>query len=140
MRKEEVKTFLSYCFYGLLATAIETALYSLFYVALELSNITATVISWFLTVVFAFFTNKIFVYRNRDWSPGPLLRQIVSFFSFRLTTGILNFLFMLVTVDILGFEGVLMKVLSALFVGLANYFLGRFLIFRRSQRKELQEP
>lgn len=140
MKRDEVKTFLVYCFYGLLATAMETGLYSLFYMAVNLSNISSTVISWLLTVVFAFFTNKIFVYRNRDWELRSVFKQILSFFSLRLTTGILNAVFMVVTVDMLGFEGVVMKILSALFVGAGNYFLGRFIIFKRSQQKELQEP
>lgn len=140
MRKEEVKTFLVYCFYGLLATLIETGLYSLFYIVIGLKNISATVISWLLTVIFAFFTNKIFVYRNRDWAFTLIIKQILSFFSFRLTTGLLNAVFMVVMVDVLGFNGVIMKITAALFVGVANYFLGRFLIFRRSRQKELPEP
>lgn len=129
------KTFLLYCVYGFLATALETGLYSLFFIVLEFSNSVSTLVSWFLTVVFAFFTNKLFVYRSRDWSAGVFFGELAAFFSARLTTGVFNFVLMLVTVDYLGLDGVVMKIISALFVGAANYLIGLLVIFRRKGRE-----
>ena len=135
------RTFLTYCFYGLLATALETGLYSLFYYTLEMPNMVSTVLSWVLTVVFAFFTNKIFVYRSRAWKASVLLREIIAFFSCRLSTGVINAVWMLVFVDWLGFSGVVMKLLAALVVGLVNYVVGLFAVFsHKPVLKEENEP
>ena len=140
---QKARSFITYCFYGLIATLFETGLYSLFYIVLELPNIAATLISWTLTVVLAFFTNKIFVYRSREWSARVLLSEIAGFFSCRLLTGVLNAVWMYVMVDILALNGVVMKLLAALVVGIVNYVAGLFLIFsrtRKSRQTELQEP
>lgn len=137
------KTFLLYCIYGAMATMLETGLYYLLYIIAELSNTTSTIVSWFLTVIFAFFTNKLFVYRSREWGMRNFLREFISFFSARLTTGIFNLFLMLVTVDYLGLDGVAMKLLSALLAGGANYLIGLFVIFRRVRKKpgiEENEP
>lgn len=136
------RTFLTYCFYGLLATGIETGLYSLFYYTLELSNIVSTLTAWILTVIFAFFTNKVFVYRNRIWNARALLRQAAVFFSCRISTGVINAVWMFVFVDVLHFSGVVMKLLAALVVGIVNYAAGLFAVFRKDKcvLKEENEP
>lgn len=135
------RTFLTYCFYGLLATALETALYSLFYYTIGMPNMLSTLLAWGLTVIFAFFTNKIFVYRSRAWKASVLIREILAFFSCRLSTGVINALWMLVFVDWLDFSGVVMKLLAALVVGLVNYVAGLFAVFRKKPvLKEENEP
>ncbi len=140
---ERRKTFLLYCVYGGMATAMETGLYYLLYIIAGLSNTTSTIVSWFLTVIFAFFTNKLFVYKSREWRIKYFLRELLSFFSARLTTGIFNLFLMLITVDYFGLDGVVMKVISALAAGGANYLIGLFVIFRRVNKKpgiEENEP
>lgn len=136
------KTFFIYCFYGFLATVVETSLYSLFYITLSLPNIVATIISWILTVVFAFFTNKLFVYKSREWKAALVLKEIAGFFSCRFSTGVFNAVWMVVFVDYLHLNGVVMKILAAFLVGIANYLIGLYLIFRagKNQRMENLEP
>ena len=125
------RTFLTYCFYGFLATLLETGLYSLFYYAFKAGNIFSTITAWILTVIFTFFTNKIFVYRSRVWKAGVLIREMISFFSCRMTTGVINTLWMFVFVDVLHFSGVVMKLLAAIVVGIINYTLGLCAVFRK---------
>lgn len=136
--KKEWKTFLlhwrsffAYCLVGALATALETFLYWLFYEVVLLPNLLSTFIAWFLTIIFCFFTNKCFVYRSKTWEGKIVLKELVGFYSCRISTGLLNMVFMYVTVDVLALQPVLMKLAAAVMVGIINYLVGQLLVFRK---------
>ena len=122
-------TFIRYCLVGALATALETGLYMLFYEVMGIPNVISVFVAWFLTVLFAFLTNKYFVYRT----PGrkDILKELLSFFSCRIGTVVFNLLWMFITVDLLSLWPLLMKLLSALVVGIINYLVGKMMIFKK---------
>ena len=130
-------TFLVYMVFGLMATLLETFMYWLFYEVIGLSNMVSTVIAIFITITFAFFTNKIFVYRSKVWEFRPVLKEILSFYWFRILTGLFNMLFMYVTVDILAWWPVGMKAIAAIIVGIMNYLLGKLVIFRNARNQKV---
>lgn len=122
-------TFIRYCLVGALATALETGLYMLFYEVMGIPNVISVFVAWFLTVLFAFLTNKYFVYRT----PGrkDILKELLSSFSCRIGTGVFNLLWMFITVDLLSLWPLLMKLFSALIVGIINYVVGKVMIFKK---------
>lgn len=121
-------TFVRYCIVGALATALETGLYMLFYEVLGIPNVVSTFVAWFLTVVFAFFTNKYFVYKKKG--SNSVFKELLGFFSCRAGTGVFNLVWMFVTVDLLSWWPLGMKLLSALIVGIINYLVGKLMIFK----------
>ena len=129
-------TFIIYMVFGFLATLLETFSYWLFYEVIGLSNMVSTVIAIFITITFAFFTNKIFVYKSKAWSLNPLIKEILSFYWFRILTGLFNMLFMYITVDKLSWWPVGMKAIAAIIVGIMNYLLGKFIIFRNARQRK----
>ncbi|MBR2282582.1 MAG: GtrA family protein [Spirochaetales bacterium] len=130
---EKYRTFIVYMVFGLMATLLETFMYWLFYEVIGLSNMVSTVIAIFITITFAFFTNKIFVYRSRAWGFSTVIRELLSFYWFRALTGLFNMGFMYVTVDVLAWWPVGMKAIAAVLVGIMNYLLGKLVIFRRAR-------
>lgn len=88
----------------------------------------AVAVSWLLSVLFAFFTNKLWVFRSRDTSGKRLTGEIVSFAAARILSYIFDEVFMNVAVP-LGMHHLAAKLVSNIFVILMNYFTGR-LIFR----------
>lgn len=127
------RSFFAYCLVGAMATALETFLYWFFYEVAFMSNLLATFLAWFITLIFCFFTNKCFVYQSKNWEGKTVLKELSGFCSCRISTGILNMVFMFVTVDVLSLWPVLMKLIAALFVGVINYLVGQLLIFRNKQ-------
>ena len=122
-------TFIRYCIVGAAATLLETGLYMLLYEKLGIYNVVSTFVAWFLTVLFAFLTNKYFVYRSN--SGEKVIKELLSFFSCRIGTGIFNLVWMYVTVDLLDWTPLVMKLLSALMVGIINYLVGTVMIFKK---------
>ena len=122
-------TFIRYCIAGAAATLLETGLYMLMYEMLGIYNVVSTFLSWFITVLFAFVTNKYFVYREKGGE--RIVKELLSFFSCRIGTGVYNIVWMFITVDVLSWNPLWMKLLSALIVGIINYVVGKVMIFKK---------
>jgi len=95
----------------------------------------AAVLSWICAVTFAFFVNKLFVFRNKSAKKTDWLKQAVMFYCARLATLAFEVVFLFVMVDVLGFNLLLMKVIEQVFIIIGNYLLSKFLIFRKKQNK-----
>ncbi len=102
-----------------------------------LSNIYA----WVISVLFAYITNKLFVFSSKSLSISTLARELVSFISCRLLSGVLDMTFMYVFVSLLNYNDFIIKTLSNIFVIIINYFLSKFLVFKgNSLNDKLSKP
>lgn len=93
------------------------------------ANATALIIS----ILFAYITNKIFVFGSKTDSVKEIFREFFSFLACRLGTGALDMAFMYVFVDILGFYDILMKILSNVIVIILNYIFSKLIIFAKNR-------
>ena len=133
---EKYSDFFLYMIFGALATAINTAGYWLLYSILGIPNLLSTALALIITIIFAFFTNKMFVYKSKSWEIAVLIKESSGFLICRALTGIFDMLFMFIAVDVLALFPVLMKLIAALLVGLMNYLAGKFLIFKRDNENK----
>lgn len=122
---------ISYLFWGCATTIVNWVANYICYDILHISTMWSTVIAWLLAVIFAFFVNKLFVFHSRSWSVDVVYREFVPFISCRLLSGLFDVAFMVVAVDHLHVLNALAKLLSNVFVMIANYFASKFLIFRK---------
>ena len=125
----EYREVISYLFFGVCTTLVNIVTYFICSTA-GVGTAASTILAWVLSVLFAYLTNRYFVFENRAVSPGGILREAVSFFSCRLATGILDLLIMVIFVDLLGKNGMLIKILSNILVIILNYVASKVLIFR----------
>ena len=125
------KQLLLYLFFGICTTAINTICYWLLYDVLLSSNITSTVLAWLAAVVFAFVTNKVFVFESKRTSATDRINEVISFFGCRLLTGLLDVAIMAFAVDMLQWNGLLWKLISNIIVTIINYISSKFLIFKK---------
>ena len=119
---------LLYLFFGGLTTLINIIAYFICHHISNLTNVTSTVIAWILSVILAFITNKFYVFESKSKS---ILFELVSFFTCRLGTGILDLSIMYLTVDVLKWNDLLMKIISNVIVILLNYILSKLIIFKK---------
>lgn len=94
----------------------------------------ANAIAWLASVLFAYFTNKLFVFENKSFALKHLLREIPSFFGARILTGLLDEAIIHLFVTRLHGNALLWKIISNVIVIILNYFAS-LLIFARSERK-----
>ena len=128
---QKYKGLILYGVFGALTTAINIAAYALCYRALHLPNVPSNVIAWILGVAFAFITNKLYVFESRSLARGTVVRELVSFVSARLATGLLDLAVMFVGVDLLHGPDLVFKVISNVVVIVLNYVLSKLIVFRK---------
>ena len=125
-----------YLVFGALATAVNIAVYTLFYYLFKLGNSTSNVIAWIVAAIFAYYTNKVLVFESKVDTKKALLREAASFFGCRLLTLFIDQAIMIVTVDKLGLNGFVMKVLSNIIVIILNFVFSKLFIFKKKNTEE----
>jgi putative flippase GtrA len=130
------KQLLLYLFFGICTTAINTICYWLLYDVLPFGNLLSTILAWLAAVIFAFITNKLFVFESKRTSTQDCINEVVSFFGCRLLTGILDVVIMAVAVDLLKWSGLLWKLISNIVVTIINYFASKRIIFRDTRNNQ----
>lgn len=130
MIKINIKETFLYLIFGVCTTIINTAVYALLYETNLMRNVPSNIIAWVLAVLFAFITNKLWVFKSRNMSRKELLNEVVSFFSCRIATGVLDIIIMYIGVNKLGFIGVGVKVFSNIIVIVLNYVASKAYIFK----------
>lgn len=124
MLKKE--TFL-YLVFGGLTTLINIIIYKSL-VFFNIDYIVANIIAWIISVIFAFITNKYYVFNKKNTN---LIKEFIKFISSRLGTGLLDLFFMFLTVSIFKFDDFIMKILSNIIVIILNYILSKFIVFKK---------
>ena len=124
-------SIVSYVFFGAVTNVVNLVVYYICYHMAGLNSDLSTVIAWVLAVLTAFLTNKPFVFGSHDWSMKVLLPEAGSFFGCRLGSGLVELLLMHITVEMLGWPGMLMKLLVNVIVMILNYVASKLLVFRK---------
>ena len=94
--------------------------------------IISTLFAWVISLIVAYILNKIIVFETKGLSKKELLKEIWSFFIFRVISGIIDIGFMKITVDIFKFNDVWMKIISNIIVIVINYIFSKFIIFKKN--------
>lgn len=121
----------TYLFFGVLTTAVNYLVYLPVYNLLHFSASVSNAIAWVAAVAFAYLTNKPFVFKSHDWSRQTVIPELTKFVSFRLGSGILETLILLVTVDLLGWNGNIWKLVTSVLVVVLNYIASKLLVFKK---------
>jgi len=120
-----------YLFFGGLTTAVNFFVYWPSVHWLQLSGTISNVLAWTVAVLFAFVTNKPFVFQSHDWSANVVFPEITKFVGCRVASGVLETVFIGITVDLLHLHALLMKLIVSVVVIVFNYIGSKLLVFRR---------
>lgn len=124
-----------YLFFGVLTTFVNWVIYALAcqwgWIPEGVRATVSNVIAWAAAVVFAFVTNKPFVFRSNDWSFSAVLPEFTKFVLCRVSSGLIETGVIFIAVDLLEGNSALFKVLTSAFVVVFNYFASKFLVFRK---------
>ena len=136
-----------YGFFGVLTTIINFSTFYLLDTFLfkgEQSYLLNNAIAWFISVTFAYITNKLFVFNVKGWSAGVLIREISEFFGGRIFSFAIEEAGLWLLVDamnlgafshsIFGFEltgELISKMVVGIVVVILNYFISKLVVFRK---------
>ena len=130
---------IDYLFWGGMTTVVSWGSYSLFVLLLQgLDSVVfwANILSWVCAVLFAFITNKLWVFQSKSWAADILFPELTKFLSSRIATGIFEMIAVpaLVAIGlnqtIFGIDGMVSKVLVSVVVVILNYILSKLFVFK----------
>ncbi len=126
------KEIINYLIFGVLTTVVSFVVYFIFAKVFKVDEVISNVISWFFSVLFAFITNKLYVFESKETGKKTLLKEIISFYLARLFTGVVCdlgvFALMVKTFKI---NDVLSKLVTQVIVIVLNYVLSKLIVFRK---------
>lgn len=118
-----------YLLFGIITTVANYAVFFLLHDWAGWSATLSNVIAWAAAVAVAYVTHKPFVFHSHDWSMKTVLKELEKFVAVRFGSGLLETVLLLLTVDILHWSSVVMKLLIGILVVILNYFGSKWLVF-----------
>ena len=131
----------SYVFFGLLTTVVSMGSFYLFDQLLgaerflgDKNYLVANALSWIAAVLFAFVTNKLFVFSSRSWKAKVAGPEFVSFVSARLFSLLVDMGLMYLFVSILSMHEMLAKFIVQIVIVMINYVFSKLFIFKGKKK------
>lgn len=145
---KKYKELITYVIFGGLTTLVNLASFKIFNVVLSEENyLISNVIAWFIAVIFAYVTNKLFVFESRSWKMNVIGKEIISFFAARVFSFGIEELGLWIFVDLVGFDAysinifgfviggkMIAKLVLAVIVVILNYFFSKLVIFKKKEK------
>lgn len=141
------KETVTYVIFGVLTTVVSFVSLKIFDTLLGTKYyLISNTISWVLSVAFAYVTNKLFVFESKSWKPSVIKTEIPSFVGARVASYFIEQGTLWLCMSPLKFDGktfdfliiklsgvMTAKLIASVFVVIINYFLSKFVIFRKNK-------
>ena len=124
---QKYKQVLLYLFFGALTTAVSLGSFALFTFVIPCDELIANIISWLLAVLFAFFTNRTWVFQSTDQG---FWQQMLSFYLGRVSTLLIEEALILIFVKWLLWDAMAVKIAAQIIVLILNYVISKLFIFK----------
>jgi len=121
-----------YIIFGVLTTIVGFGTYALF-LHMGLNVLWSNTLSTALAIVFAYVTNKIWVFRAMDFKVKELVKEFVRFVSSRLFSFGVDTALLVGLVDFLGYDALVSKAATSVVVVVLNYVTSKLLVFRKKR-------
>lgn len=144
---------LSYLFFGVMTTAVNFLFYFLtdkitfaasgkelgeiaFFTFLKMDftmETIANIIAWVAAVLFAFITNKLFVFESKNKKPGVVFKEFAGFVSGRILSLVLFEVLLFTLLCTIGLNDYIAKIAISVIVVIFNYIVSKLLVFRNKK-------
>lgn len=123
---------ISYLIFGVATTVVSFALYYAF-LWLGMHYLWAQTLSWIGAVVFAYVTNKIWVFESKVCGFLPIVKEFCAFVLSRLFSFGVETLLLWLMVDVGSVSEAIAKIPVAVLTVILNYITGKLLVFRKKE-------
>lgn len=146
---KKYEQLIKYVFFGALTTVVNLAAFKIFDVILGKKLFLVTnVIAWVIAVIFAYVTNKLWVFESKSWKGSLVVKELFGFLGARLFSLGAEELGLWLMIDVLnmgeyqGFDilsfnidgNFIAKVIMQIVVVILNYVFSKFIIFAKKEK------
>ena len=122
-----------YLVVGGLTTLVSIVAFWVAFYLLDLNDTVSTIIKNLAGIAFAYVPNRIWVFESKKHGFFPVMGELVAFAGGRVMTLLLQEGMFLVFHDWLHINAYAVKLIAAVLVIIANYFISKLLVFRRKK-------
>lgn len=120
------KELVSYVIFGAFTTLINIAVYLLLTDIFHINYIIANIIAWFVSVMFAYVTNRIWVFESDNEN---VAKEVFLFYGGRIFTVVVDTLLMILFIDVLSIGNFVSKITVSIIVIILNYMFSKWIVF-----------
>lgn len=129
------KEVIMYLIFGVLTTVVSLVTYYALTLTILNPNSAlqlqlANIISWIVSVAFAYITNRKFVFESKS---EDIVKELSSFVGGRILTLLMDMAIMFIFVTLLHFNDKIFKIVSQVVVIVANYIISKLFVFKESK-------
>ena len=122
---------ITYLIFGILTTGINIGIFRLC-TTINIVIWISDVIAWVIALIFAFITNKIFVFESTNMQSTLVFKEAVSFVAARSVSGLCDLGFMIFAVYIIHMDSFIAKLITNVFVVVINYLFSKLVVFKKT--------
>lgn len=123
------REIIDYIFFGGLTTLVNIVAFFILDTLLGWPYLLANAAAIIISILFAYITNKLFVFRTRGLTARENVLEFIRFIGFRLVSGLADMAAMWLLVDFLTFDTNIAKLLTQFIVVVLNYVFSKLFIF-----------
>lgn len=123
------KEKINYLIFGVLTTLVNFVVYFLL-ININVNYIISNIIAWFVAVLFAYYTNRLYVFEVKNTEKKLILKEMVLFFSSRFISGFIETALIYILVSLININEGYSKIFVAVIVVILNYIFSKFIVFK----------
>lgn len=127
---EKYKAIILYILFGILTTIINLVSYTGM-IYLHWNVQLSVILSWLITVISAYLTNRKWVFNSKTTTSVELLPEFLAFLSSRVLTLILEMIIIWFGVQLLKQNPLIWKLIDNVVVVIFNYIISKLFVFKR---------
>lgn len=124
------KEIILYVIFGILTTIVNLIAYYLFSNIININYLISNAIAWIISVVFAYITNKFFVFNSSYINKDVIIEEFIKFMNCRLISGLSEVVLLFLFVDLLLINDIVAKLIIGVLVALINFIFSKVFIFK----------
>lgn len=124
------REIIDYIIFGGLTTLVNIVAFFIFETLLGWPYLIANAVAIVLSILFAYITNKLFVFKTRNMTFNENMIEFLKFIGFRLVSGLADMAAMWMLVDLISIDTNIAKLLTQFIVVILNYVFSKLFIFK----------
>lgn len=133
------KEIINYLIFGVLTTVVNIVTYAIFARLFHIDEVISNIIAQILSILFAYVTNKIYVFESKTTNIKEILQELISFFGCRIFTAVLDTAVFTLMVKKIGINDLIAKCITQVIVIVLNYVFSKILIFRKKDKEQKEK-
>lgn len=124
---------INYIIFGVATTVVNYAVFAFFIKVIPINYQIANFIGWVISVLFAYITNKLYVFNSKSWEKNILFKEISSFFTARVVSYFVEVIILFIGINLLSGDKLIVKLIDNIIIVIINYVFSKMIIFKNDK-------